>query len=196
MGQVGTPNAVCSSTPRSSRSQSPPARPISDTLTGSRVRDPSPAGMATTGNPVQSQKCVREISVVVTAGVLVAVAAWGSHDWDRRFQHSRDRVLVEPRRPRRGHVAPAGLDRGIALAGHGALLAHLDPFPLGRSVVLTLAVEAAVVRQHVGGHHVEEVVANVEADVRGRGLDDRRTEGSAGLGRPLAPGRDVGIELD
>jgi len=49
------PSAACSWMPASSRSQSEPAAPISDTLTGRPLREPTPEGSATTGKPVQFQ---------------------------------------------------------------------------------------------------------------------------------------------
>ena len=57
-GGSGTPSSSCSAMPRSSRSASLPAAPMSDTPTGSPLRRPTPDGSDTTGIPVQSHVCV------------------------------------------------------------------------------------------------------------------------------------------
>jgi putative flavoprotein involved in K+ transport len=62
IGGAGTPSSRWSSIPRSSNAQSEAARPIRETPTGRPVETPNPAGRATTGKPVQSQKWVNEIS--------------------------------------------------------------------------------------------------------------------------------------
>ena len=54
-GGVTVPSSSWRAAPQASRSQSAPGAPMSDTLTGSPVRCPTPDGSATTGNPVQSQ---------------------------------------------------------------------------------------------------------------------------------------------
>ena len=54
-GGLGTPSSSCSEAPSASSSQSEPAAPTSDTLTGRPVCAPTPAGSATTGKPVQFQ---------------------------------------------------------------------------------------------------------------------------------------------
>ena len=49
------PSSAWSAVPHASTSQSAPGAPMSETLTGSPLRLPTPDGSATTGNPVQSQ---------------------------------------------------------------------------------------------------------------------------------------------
>ena len=60
-GGSGTPSSSCSAMPRSNRAASLPAAPMSDTLTGSPLRRPTPDGSETTGIPVQSHVCVSEM---------------------------------------------------------------------------------------------------------------------------------------
>jgi hypothetical protein len=60
-GKPGTPSRIWSSAARSSSAQSEAAAPMSEMPTGSRVVSPRPAGIDTTGKPVQSQKWVNEM---------------------------------------------------------------------------------------------------------------------------------------
>ena len=55
IGGLGTPSSSWSAVPSASSSQSAPAGPISETLTGSPLAAPTPDGSATTGKPVQFQ---------------------------------------------------------------------------------------------------------------------------------------------
>ncbi len=49
------PSRSCRAAPQASRSHSEPGAPISETLTGRPLRDPTPDWSETTGRPVQSQ---------------------------------------------------------------------------------------------------------------------------------------------
>ena len=114
--------------------------------------------------------------------MLVPVPAQRSDDRDRRLDHGREAVLVQPVRPGRSRrLAPPRLGRDVRLPGNGTPLPLLDPLAQRRPVELAPAVEPAVIHEHLRRQDVEEVVTRVSA-LRGQWrLDEHGAETTAGV---------------
>ena len=168
-----------------------PGAPISDTLTGSPLRRPTPDGSATTGKP-GPVPVVRQREVVeIAERLVVAAAAHGRDDRDRRLDDRVDPVLGEPVAPG-GRVLRAAVLAGDVLLGrHRPLLGVLEPRAVREAVVVAPVVEAAVVDEHLGEHEVEELGEHVEPSRRAAAARRARREVPRALARTRRrrPGR-------
>ena len=101
-------------------------------------------------------------------------------------------MLREPVEPRGGVLGTTVLAGDVLLRGHRPLLGVLEPGAIREAVLVTAVLEAAVVREHLRQHEVEELVEHVQAGRRSRRLD---ALAGKRLERALEPVGDVRVEL-
>ena len=186
------PSSSWSAAPQASRSQSAPGRPISDTLTGSPLRRPTPDGQRHDGEPGPVPVVGQGEVVEISEGLVVAAAAHRRDDRDGRLDDGIDPVLGEPVAPGVRVLRAAFLANEVLHGRHRPLLGVLEARAVGEAVVVASALEAPVPRQHLGEHEVQVLGEHVEPSRGWRRLD---AFGGKRCERSLEPVGDVRVEV-